>query len=49
MPAQRAKDIPNSPSLYTVLKTKNPINAPTGSARPEQKDNQNALDLFLVA
>ena len=49
MPAQSPKDIPNSASLYTVLKTKNPITAPTGSASPEQKDTQNALALSLVA
>ena len=42
MPAQRAKDIPNNAGLYTVLKIRNPISAPPGSARPDQKDTQNA-------
>ena len=38
IPAQNANDIPNNASLNTVLKIRNPINAPTGSARPDKNE-----------
>ena len=49
IPATAANNTPNTVALIKGMSIAKPINAPTGSDKPERKDNQKAFFLFPVA